>query len=113
MTGPIELTERVLSWAINGGGSPLTEVRIDYAYTDADFDFYAVRTGTGLCINLHGHWVEDETPKWAHDVWLTDHRFEKWQAEVLAYAAARELAIALQTAGAEGVMELTKRGVLA
>lgn len=111
MTGPIELNKRVLSWAINGTNAPLTEVRIDYAYTDADFSFYAVRTGTGLCLNTHGEWVEDEAARWRHDAWLTDHRFELWQAEVLAYAAARELAITLMTAGAEAVINKTRKAV--
>jgi hypothetical protein len=93
MTLPPQLDKRVLSWAINAQpGNPATEVRIDYCYTGADGeDRYAVRLGDGQCVNLHGDWCQDDYPHSAVDGWLQDHRHELWEAEVLAYEAARTL----------------------
>lgn len=90
---PAQLDKKVLSWAVNAQpGNPATEVRIDYAYTDDDgTDQYAVRLGDGQCVNAHGDWVADDYPHSAHDGWLLDHRHELWEAEVLAYEAARTL----------------------
>jgi hypothetical protein len=88
-----QLSKTVLSWAINQQpGNPATEVRIDFAYKDTDGeDRYAVRLGDGQCVNKQGDWVADDFPHSAYDGWLLDHRFELWEAEVLAYEAARTL----------------------
>ena len=90
---PLQLDKRVLSWAINAQpGNPATEVRIDFAYKGADGeDRYAVRLSDGRCVNLHGDWVPDDYPRSAYDCWLADHRHELWEAEVLAFEAARTL----------------------
>lgn len=84
------INRKVLSWALNYGDSPLTEIRIDYAYDLHGDEQYAVRTAGGQCLSSECKWVEDE-PGTASYAWLENHRFPLEHAELLAHMAARDL----------------------
>ena len=100
----VKIQTRILSWAVNAGTSPLTEIRIDYSHDHEDGEArYAVRTAGGLCLDVDGRWTADMLPSEAgaeQEDWALQLRHQLWHAEVLAYSAARQLLADYEAAGA-------------